>query len=31
MPAVLVHAEVGVGGLQQGVVLGGLDVPVAGH
>ena len=27
-PAVLVHAEVGVGGLQQGVVLRGLDVPV---
>ena len=29
-PPVLVHAEVGVGGLHQGVVLGGLDVPVAG-
>ncbi len=29
-PAVLVHPEVGVGGLEQGVVLGGLDVPVRG-
>ena len=27
---VLVHLEVGVGGLEQGVVLGGLDVPVPG-
>ena len=27
-PPVLVHPEVGVGGLQQGVVLRGLDVPV---
>ena len=29
-PPVLVHPEVGVGGLEQGVVLGGLDVPVPG-
>ena len=29
-PAVLVHPEVGVGGLEQGVVLRGLDVPVPG-
>ena len=29
-PPVLVHHEVGVGGLEQGVVLGGLDVPVPG-
>ena len=29
-PPVLVDLEVGVGGLQQGVVLGGLDVPVRG-
>ena len=29
-PPVLVHLEVGVGGLEQGVVLRGLDVPVPG-
>ena len=29
-PPVLVHQEVGVGGLEQGVVLRGLDVPVPG-
>ncbi len=29
-PPVLVHHEVGVGGLEQGVVLRGLDVPLAG-